>query len=275
MPIIKCQNPDQEAKGSWLKSMRAFDDTSRKVVGSSQLPDEDLIWIKNGQSLAYTYHEEIANDNHMILNLNLAGHSKLFAYAPHFPDLIDYDIKTVKEKLEKDWVFFHQVNNNWLAPNNHADNTCNSSSNAMFLEHFKPECIVDDQDYINVLFDRQYISTNHQHQTFMLESYGLNTHWKTNAYWGDLIEETDKGNPTVVGWYHRGSKWHPWGGHVGMIIDATEDYVEVLDPYGDMLDGYTSDVWNGYRVVYPRSEFEPRWVGNGQGWMRQYKSGRS
>ena len=47
-----------------------------------------------------------------------------------------------------------------------------------------------------------------------------------------------------------------------------DDYI-VNDPYGDLNDGYSSDVYNGKGAVYKKSELKVRWCpGGNDGWGR-------
>ena len=262
MPIITCKNP--KGPGTWLKHTSAYIGDQTPIRSASSLKDDQLVWVKNGQQIAYTQKAKVKN--HYSLSLNLRGHKKLLAYEGHFPELLS----EAKSNLEHKWKFYPQTDNDYLSSSYNADNTCNSSSCAMYLEFFKPTAIKDDQQYVNQMYNAGFQSTNHDHQTIMLERYGVKSRFNYFAHWNDLIKETNKGYPTTVGFYHRGSKWSPRGGHVGLLIDATDKWVEMLDPYGNMLDGYTTSVYNGYRVIYPRHQFEPRWVGGGKGWMRHY-----
>lgn len=262
MPILKCNNP--EGKGTWLKDTSAIQ-PNQDVLQSKYIADSKLIWVKNGQSIAYSKHIDLPGSN-AVLHLNLGGFRKLVAYTPHFPGMRSVE----KTNLEHDWVFFPQTDNEYLSSRYSPDNTCNSSSCAMYLEFFRPEMIQDDMDYIRKMFDAGFQSTNHDHQNIMLKRFGVESVFRYNAHWDDLIQETNRGYPTTVGFYHRGPIGKPRGGHVGTLIDANEDWVEMLDPYGSLLDGYTTSVLNGYRVIYPRRIFGPRWIGNGNGFMREF-----
>lgn len=261
MPLVKCHNP--KGKGTWLKTFNAVKNSS--ILQSKDLPDKDLIWVKNGQTLAYSSHAQNF-DGHVTFFLNLGGHRRLIGFADHFPGVESKQ----KTQLEHDWVFYPQTDNDYLSSRFHADNTCNSSSCAMYLEFFRPDMLKDDMPYVRAVFNAGFASTNHDHQTIMLKRCGVDSSFRYNASWQDLIDETDQGYPTTVGFYHRGPAWAPRGGHVGLLIDADENAVELLDPYGSLLYGYTKSVMEGYRVVYPRKIFEPRWIGKGNGFMRRF-----
>lgn len=262
MPLATCQNPKDT--GTWLKTLDAV--RGVHVLSSQSLPDSSLVWVRNGQNISYSKHEDAGDNKHVVLDLNLAGHSKLLAYAAHFPEIQTEE----KTNLEHDWVFYPQTDNKYLSAGYAPDNTCNSSSCAMYLEYFLPAAIADDMEYVRAMYNAYFQSINHDHQTLMLERFGVKSTYRYNASWNDLIAETNRGYPSTVGFYHRGPDWAPRGGHVGLLIDADKWDVEMLDPYGNMLDGYTTSVQNGYRVVYPRNIFEPRWVGNGNGFMREF-----
>lgn len=152
-----------------------------------------------------------------------------------------------------------------------AERTCNSSSCAMCLEYFKPgtlKGIKGDDAYVQKVF-QVGDTTDHTVQTKVLESYGVKSHFSYNLTFADLDSELAAGKPVVIGILHRGPISAPRGGHMCVVIGKKgEDYV-VNDPYGDLNDGYSSDVYNGRGAVYKKSELKARWCPNGNdGWGR-------
>ena len=82
------------------------------------------------------------------------------------------------------------------------------------------------------------------------------------------------GKPVVIGILHRGTLSAPTGGHIIVVIGKTADgnsYV-VNDPFGDLMSGYTTDVYNGKGAIYPKSVLEKRWTVDGPntGWGRVF-----
>ena len=152
-----------------------------------------------------------------------------------------------------------------------AERTCNSSSCAMCLEYFKPGTLQGtkgDDAYVKRVFEIGD-TTDHTVQTRVLESYGVKSHFSQSLTFADLDRELAAGRPVVIGILHRGPLSAPRGGHMCVVIGKKgEDYI-VNDPYGDLNDGYSSDVYNGKGAVYKKSELKVRWCPNANdGWGR-------
>ena len=167
--------------------------------------------------------------------------------------------------------FFPQTDN-YASPNS----TCNSSSCAMALEFLKSGSLNgpkgDDAYLRKVLALGQ--STDHNVQTKVLQSYGVYSTWSQTLSFADLDRELGLGKPVVIGILHRGTLSRPTGGHIIVIIGKSADgdsYV-VNDPFGDLMDGYTSSVTNGKGARYPKYVLEKRWTveGPNSGWGRVF-----
>lgn len=165
--------------------------------------------------------------------------------------------------------FYPQTDNYTLS-----DFTCNSSSCAMALEFLKPGTLKGskgDDAYLKKVLALGK-STDHKVQTRVLESYGLYSTWKTNLTFKDLDRELSLGKPVVIGILHRGSLSNPTGGHIAVCIGKSVDGASYIfnDPYGSLMDGYTTAVESGRGVRYPKSVLERRWTvdGPGTGWGR-------
>jgi hypothetical protein len=152
-----------------------------------------------------------------------------------------------------------------------AERTCNSSSCAMCLEYFKPgtlEGSKGDDAYVKKVFEIGD-TTDHTVQTRVLESYGVKSHFSQSLTFADLDRELAAGRPVVIGILHRGPLSAPRGGHMCVVIGKKGDDYIVNDPYGDLNDGYSSDVYNGKGAVYKKSELKVRWCpGGNDGWGR-------
>lgn len=170
-------------------------------------------------------------------------------------------------------VRFYPQTDNYTLP----DTTCNSSACAMALEYLKPGSLKGekgDDEYLRKVLSMGR-SVDHTIQTKVLESYGVYSTWRTNLSFKDLDEELKNGRPVVIGILHRGTLSNPKGGHILVVIGKTEDgksYV-VNDPYGDLMDGYTTNVYNGKSAIYSKSVLEKRWTveGPNSGWGRIFK----
>ena len=157
-----------------------------------------------------------------------------------------------------------------------ASKTCNSSSCAMALEFLKPgtlKGVKGDDEYLHKVLAIGE-STDHNVQTKVLESYGVYSTWNQTLSFADLDRELGLGKPVVIGILHRGTLSAPTGGHIIVVIGKTADsksYV-VNDPFGNLMDGYTTDVYNGKGAIYPKSVLEKRWTveGPNSGWGRVF-----
>jgi len=156
-----------------------------------------------------------------------------------------------------------------------ANRTCNSSACAMCLEFLKPGTLKGaqgDDAYIGKVFQIGD-TTDHEVQTKVLSSYGIQSRFSYNLSFADLDRELSAGRPVVIGILHRGSLSAPTGGHMVVVVGKTEDGKSYIcnDPYGNLMDGYTTDVYNGKRAIYPKEVLKYRWLEGGKdntGWGR-------
>ena len=156
-----------------------------------------------------------------------------------------------------------------------SERTCNSSSCAMVLEFFKPEAVVNDDQYIKKLINGGYgDTTDHSAQGRLLADYGLKSTWHTDFSIAALEKEIRAGRPVVCGILHRGSESAPTGGHMIVVrgLTSSGDF-RVNDPYGSCNDGYTGAVENGNNAIYSRKMMAARWTPDGpnSGWARTFQ----
>ena len=156
-----------------------------------------------------------------------------------------------------------------------SERTCNSSSCAMVLEFFKPEAVVNDDQYIKKLINGGYgDTTDHSAQGRLLADYGLKSTWHTDFSIAALEKEIRAGRPVVCGILHRGSESAPTGGHMIVVrgLTSSGDF-RVNDPYGSCNDGYTGPVENGNNAIYSRKMMAARWTPDGpnSGWGRTFQ----
>ena len=168
-------------------------------------------------------------------------------------------------------VPFYPQTDNYKQPNR----TCNSSACAMCLEYFRPGTLKGSQG------DDQYLkkvfaigdTTDHNVQTQVLQSYGVKSAFNYNLSFEILEKELEEGRPVVAGILHRGSLSHPTGGHM-IVVRGINDKGQFVcnDPYGDLYDGYTGNVYKGKGVIYERHVMEARWLPEGpnSGWGRTF-----
>ena len=156
-----------------------------------------------------------------------------------------------------------------------SERTCNSSSCAMVLEFFKPEAVVNDDQYIKKLINGGYgDTTDHSAQGRLLADYGLKSTWHTDFSIAALEKEIRAGRPVVCGILHRGSESAPTGGHMIVVrgLTSSGDF-RVNDPYGSCNDFYSGAVENGNNAIYRRKMMAARWTPDGpnSGWARTFQ----
>ena len=145
----------------------------------------------------------------------------------------------------------------------------------MALEFFKPEAVINDDQYLRKLIDGGYgDTTDHSAQGNLLASYGLKSTWHTNLSLADLEKEIRAGQPVVCGILHRGSESAPTGGHMIIVrgLTSSGDF-RVNDPYGSCNDGYSGPVENGNNAIYSHKMMAARWTPDGpnSGWARTFQ----
>lgn len=178
-----------------------------------------------------------------------------------------------KPAVKKEVPWYPQTDN-FTQP----DRTCNSSSCAMCLEYYLigslPKGVKGDDTYLKRVLSLGD-STNHNVQTQVIRSYGLESAWLTNLDFNLLDQHLEKVGPIVAGILHRGPHSNPTRNSGHMIVIHTKlangNYV-CHDPYGDLYDGYTGPVEKGKNVVYERTVLEKRWTADGPktGWGRVF-----
>ena len=181
-------------------------------------------------------------------------------------------IEKAKSSLFLDVPYYPQTDNY-----RDANRTCNSSACAMCLEYFKPGTLKGargDDAYVTKVFEIGD-TTDHSVQTKVLSNYGINSTFSYNLSFADLDKSLSAGKPIVIGILHRGSLSNPSGGHMVCLIGKTEDGKSYIcnDPYGNLMDGYTTDVYNGKGAIYPKEVLKYRWLEGGKdntGWGRVF-----
>ena len=170
-------------------------------------------------------------------------------------------------------VPYYPQTDNYIQP----ERTCNSSSCAMALEYFRPGTLKGakgDDAYLRKAF-AVGDTTDHSVQTEVLSRYGVESEFQYNLSFAELDAELEAKRPVVIGILHRGTLEKPTGGHMVVVVgkNSKGSYI-VHDPYGDLYDGYTSNVYNGKSVTYERHVLEARWTVEGpqSGWGRIFNA---
>ena len=223
------------------------------------------------------YNEELSHHQDAIDELEKA----LLSTAPELLDDSSTWVQTYRNKPEPKPdvselvlpVPYYPQTDNYTQP----ERTCNSSACAMALEYFRPGTLKGpkgDDAYLREVFSVGD-TTDHYTQTKVLAEYGVNSEFLYNLCFADLDRELSHKRPVVIGILHRGSLSYPSGGHIVVVIGKTVkgDYI-VHDPYGDLYDGYTGNVYKGKSAVYEKHVLEARWTVDGpmSGWGRIFNA---
>jgi len=151
-------------------------------------------------------------------------------------------------------------------------NCCNPYSVVMWLR-YNGVPIQHPDDFVAEFDKRGVGSTDQQIMTRLIrDTYGIQTIHKTNGTFSQLDQLIEQRVGAPLGLLHRGSTWNPTGGHIIFVFGKEGNNYVCHDPYGSVLDGYTSDVYNGRNVQYPRSVLQARWdvPGPANGWIRTF-----
>ncbi|MBW4521673.1 MAG: DUF4231 domain-containing protein [Scytolyngbya sp. HA4215-MV1] len=252
---------------------------------AESLSENEKILVKGGS--AYGLHSySFADNNHLRVALAQVGlgpdkRNTWFLFAPHAeiegisgklmptsnPAASESQPKSTNQDIHLKVPYFSQVDNKF-EPNR----TCNTSSCAMVAKFLGANISGDDAYYQYVI--KYGDTTDHGVQTQALEDLGIKSTWNTDLDFSDLDKSLETGLPIVIGIMHRGSLENPTGGHMIVVVGRTpeRDYI-CNDPYGSVLDGYTSDPSNGKGVVYPRNMLRYRWLEHNTpktGWGRLF-----
>ena len=241
----------------------------KKPVAGTELADNEKVAVEPGKAYAgcKVLKEEAG---HKLLELPF-GQGQWWCYPSHFDGFAPKAAAPAATGAVDLPVLFWPQTDNYTQ----AGRTCNSSSCAMVLEFFRPNAIVNDDQYLKKLIDGGYgDTTDHGAQGRLLADYGLKSTWHTNLSLADLEKEIRAGRPVICGILHRGSESAPTGGHMIVVrgITSSGDF-RVNDPYGSCNDGYSGMVTNGNNAIYSRAMMAARWTPDGpnSGWGRLFQ----
>lgn len=243
----------------------------KSPVPADQLTDKE----KHSVEIGKTYNDCVVlkdEAGHKLIGLPF-GQGEWYCYPPHWEGLATgpkAKPPSATGAVDLQVPFWPQTDNF-----TQSERTCNTSSCAMALEFFKPEAVINDDQYLKKLIDGGYgDTTSHQAQGNLLASYGLKSTWHTNLSLADLEKEIRAGRPVVCGILHRGSESAPTGGHMIIVrgLTSSGDF-RVNDPYGSCNDGYSGPVENGNNAIYSRKVMAARWTPDGpnSGWGRTFQ----
>ncbi|MGD1809443.1 C39 family peptidase [Dapis sp. BLCC M126] len=177
-------------------------------------------------------------------------------------DAVNRQIERLKRYSDnpdlKTKTYYYSQRDNYRMP----DRTCNSSSNAMYLDWLmratgKDGLSGDDEYLRTVLYYGDTIY--HGIQTKAIKAYGYSTKWMTDSDLPFVKDLLTTGFPVVCNILHRGLVKNPRGGHVIVLIAYNSDTFTAHDPYGTVTSNYTN-TYGAYSKI-SESEFKARWKG--------------
>lgn len=146
----------------------------------------------------------------------------------------------------------------------HGERSCQASAIAMVIKYFKPDVILDDDDYLNLVL--RYGDTVAQSaHCKALDQLGFSYEFRINGSQKDLEEVLNDGCPVPIGILHKGPITAPTGGgHYVTLIGMTDDQYHVHDPFGELdlvNGGYPKAGPNdGKFQVYSKKNLLKRWL---------------
>lgn len=143
-----------------------------------------------------------------------------------------------------------------------AHRTCNSSSNAMYLDWLLRVTgrsqLQSDDIYIKEVFNNGD-TIYHGVQTAALKEWGFKTKWMTDVDFTFVEDLLESGFPVVANILHRGSLTRPSGGHVILLIAYKNGTFIAHDPYGTLESNYSNR--DGSFSKIKAEIFKKRWQG--------------
>ncbi len=181
------------------------------------------------------------------------------------PEAVQRQIDRLTKYLPEGKTLNLDVKTNYFSQRDNytqAHRTCNSSSNAMYLDWLlrvtgKAGLDSDDSYLRKVLAKGD--TTVHGVQTQIIEGYGFKTKWMGDRDLPFVQDLVETGFPVAVNILHRGSISNPRGGHIIVLIGRKNGYWIAHDPYGTLESDYK--VHNGAYSRISEKEFKARWQG--------------
>ncbi len=246
----------------WLTKWRpAYLVTFARLYRNSPTDNGSGLTLKN----AFTYFAEKAYQH--------AGFAGLDSI------LINYNSGAVLEAFAKQWnetrpvdhffKYFQQMDSAYI---DYRTSSCNVSACAMLENASGASRIKNDDDLLKCFIAEGVSTTNHDAMTRILQAkFGFASRFTYKSGFAELDKELETNGGAVLGILHHGTAYAPYGGgHMIFVREKQGNSYVCGDPYGNLLDGYTSAVENGNGVLYPKSELAGRWTveGDGSGWAR-------
>jgi hypothetical protein len=134
----------------------------------------------------------------------------------------------------------------------------------MAIKYISPKLIVDDDDYLNLVFRYGDTVSQSAHQK-ALDHLLLKHKFSMNGSEKELIRILDLGYPVPIGILHKGSIQNPsGGGHWITVIGYDNESFYVHDPFGELdlvNGGYPlAGPTDGRQQKYSRVNLMKRWL---------------
>jgi len=172
-------------------------------------------------------------------------------------------------KFPLDVPYFYQRD----SKTGHGERSCFSSAMAMAIEYLDPEAIIDDDDYLSVVF-RYGDTVSSDAQVKAARSLGVPVEFHSNGTQAMLEQLLDEGVPVPIGILHKGSINRPTGGgHWITLIGYDATHFMVHDPYGELdltNGGYPkAGPEDGRNQRYSKKNLMKRWLiaNDHDGWL--------
>ena len=265
------------------EKIKALQDTwlKKEAIDSTLLNDDAKVACKQDKTYNVKTHEYDQDTGHIKVELSY-GAGTWFIWPEHWErswEITKVKLPTSSNKavqrqidrlaaytgtvdLETKSKYFSQRDNPHKSSKYAPWRTCNSSSNAMYLDWARRASgrkgLKDDVPYIDNVF--KYGDTIYHHnQTKALNDWELKTKWMQDRDLPFVKALLQSGFPVVVNILHRGSLNAPSGGHVIMLIGHEGSTFTAHDPYGTLSSNYT--VHNGAHSKISENVFNKRWQG--------------
>lgn len=237
----------------WLAFIRLYrNDSTNSMAGFSFANAMQYFASKAYQKQAFAYLEQTLQgfDNGAVLKAFEEQYAEKVKGIDHFK-------------------YFQQMDSAYV---DYRTSSCNVSACSMLENSDGKGNIKNDDDLLACFIAEGTATTNHDAMTrILLNKFDFASRFIYNGTFAELDAKLAEGKGAVLGILHHGTAYAPYGnGHMIYVHEKQGDSYIVGDPYGNLLDGYTSAVENGNKAKYPKNELAGRWTveGDGSGWVR-------